>query len=97
SRINRHIATIEGISPMLAEPYKPVLLNMPITLLERLDNAASALQMNRSDLIRRSLARDLEFLVSNEVALARARENTSQRLYRIWAHGNKEPLHGAYT
>ena len=40
-------------------PGRPVLVILPLSLIEALDQAADALEISRSDLIRRSRARDV--------------------------------------
>ena len=49
-------------------PSRSVLVLLPLTLIEALDRAADVLKMNRTDLIRRSLMRDVPSLLKEEVA-----------------------------
>ena len=58
------------------ENHRPILLNVPLRLLQRLDVASKALSVTRSELIRRSLTRDLDFVLEHEVPrFAKARED----------------------
>ena len=60
------------------ESYKAVILNIPFQLLDRLNHAARGLSLSRSELIRRSLSRDLDFVLQQEVPrLSKAREEAS--------------------
>ena len=66
------------------ENHRPILLNVPLRLLQRLDVASKALSVSRSELIRNSLARDLDFVLGHEVPrLAKARENAAGA-YASW-------------
>jgi len=49
-------------------PSRPVLVSLPLTLIYALDDAANTLGLNRTDIIRRSLMRDVYTLVREEVA-----------------------------
>jgi metal-responsive CopG/Arc/MetJ family transcriptional regulator len=58
--------------------YKPVLINIPTALLQQLDRAAERLELSRSELVRRSLERDLKFVVKHEVAeMTKAKAKTA--------------------
>ena len=64
---------------------KSILLNVPLKLFQRLNEASAAMAISCSELIRRSLSRDLEFVLKYEIALiARARGEAS-RDYALWA------------
>jgi len=64
--------------------HKPVLINIPIGLLQELDEAAERLDLSRSELVRRSLHRDLKFVVKHEVAeITKAKGKTAAR-YAEW-------------
>ena len=66
-------------------PSKSILLNLPIDLAGRLDEAATALGLSRSDLIRRSLTRDLVFLVAHELARTVEHQRQTEKAYGIWS------------
>jgi metal-responsive CopG/Arc/MetJ family transcriptional regulator len=64
--------------------HKPVLINIPTVLLKQLDKAAERLELSRSELVRRSLHRDLKFVVKHEVAeVTKAKGKTAAR-YAEW-------------
>ena len=64
--------------------HKPILINVPTKLLEQLDKAAGRLDLSRSELVRRSLHRDLKFVVKHEVAeVTKAKGKTAAR-YAEW-------------
>jgi len=66
--------------------HKPILINVPISLLEQLDEAADCLDLSRSELVRRSLHRDLKFVMKHEVEeVVRAREK-AETIYSSWIH-----------
>jgi hypothetical protein len=60
-------------------PSRAVLVILPLSLIEALDKAADALQMSRSDVIRRSLVRDATTSLNEEVARAREAERQPWR------------------
>ena len=51
-------------------PSRAVLILLPLTLIEVLDYASNVLKMHRTDVIRRSLMRDVNSLLSEEVLRA---------------------------
>ena len=51
-------------------PSRAVLVLLPLTLIEALDYAANVLKMHRTDIIRRSLMRDVNSLLREEVSRA---------------------------
>ena len=51
-------------------PSRAVLILLPLTLIEALDYAANVLKMHRTDIIRRSLMRDVNSLLREEVSRA---------------------------
>jgi hypothetical protein len=53
-------------------PGRAVLVILPLSLIEALDQAAEALEISRSDVIRRSLVRETSGALHEEVARARA-------------------------
>ena len=64
--------------------HKPILINIPIELLHELDKAAQRLDLSRSELVRRSLHRDLQFVIKHQVEEAsRAKAKTAAR-YASW-------------
>ena len=52
-------------------PSRAVLVLLPLTLIEVLDHASKVLKMHRTDVIRRSLMRDVNSLLKEEVSRAR--------------------------
>ena len=48
-------------------PSRAVLVLLPLNLIEALDQAADALNMSRSDVIRRSLTREVATVLREEV------------------------------
>jgi hypothetical protein len=51
-------------------PSRAVLVLLPLTLIEALDHASNVLNMNRTDVIRRSLMRDVNSLLKDEISRA---------------------------
>ena len=51
-------------------PSRAVLILLPLTLIEALDYASNVLNMHRTDVIRRSLVRDVNSLLKEEVSRA---------------------------
>ena len=51
-------------------PSRGVLVLLPLTLIEALDYASNVLKMHRTDVIRRSLMRDVNSLLREEVSRA---------------------------
>ena len=66
---------------------KPILLNLPLSLVEQLDTAAGVLNFTRTDLIRRSLSRDLRFVFLHEVPRARQFKEETATRYAAWLAG----------
>lgn len=64
---------------------KAILLHLPIAMVEQLDAVTEVMRMNRSDVIRRSLARDLEFINSVELKQRVESELELNRLYNRWS------------
>ena len=77
-----------------SEAPTAILLRLTPPLLAKLDEAAAALNMTRTDIIRRSLMRDMQFVVSFEmeraamsvldVATAHAKWVEKQRVAQDW-------------
>ncbi len=64
--------------------HKPILINIPTALLKQLDKAAERLELSRSELVRRSLYRDIKFVLKHEVAeITKAKGKTAAR-YSEW-------------
>ena len=53
-------------------PSRAVLVLLPLTLIQALDYAANVLKMHRTDVIRRSLIRDVNSLLRDEVLRAQS-------------------------
>ena len=51
-------------------PSRAVLVLLPLTLIDVLDYASNVLKMHRTDVIRRSLMRDVNSLLREEVSRA---------------------------
>ena len=51
-------------------PSRAVLILLPLTLIEALDYASNVLNMHRTDVIRRSLMRDVNSALREEVSRA---------------------------
>ena len=49
-------------------PSRAVLILLPLTLIEVLDYASNILKMHRTDVIRRSLIRDVNSMLMDEVS-----------------------------
>ena len=49
-------------------PSRAVLVLLPLTLIDALDYAANVLKLHRTDVIRRSLMRDVNSLLREEVS-----------------------------
>jgi hypothetical protein len=49
-------------------PSRAVLILLPLTLIEALDYASNVLKMHRTDVIRRSLMRDVNSLLKEELS-----------------------------
>lgn len=65
-------------------PSRAVLIILPLSLIEALDQAADALEISRSDVIRRSLGREVSSKLKEEVARARAAHHQPSRP-RYWS------------
>ena len=60
-------------------PSRSVLILLPLSLIEVLDQAADIFRMSRSDIIRRSLMRDVTTQLREEVTRAQQRVPRSER------------------
>jgi metal-responsive CopG/Arc/MetJ family transcriptional regulator len=69
--------------------YKPILINIPLTLLERLDHAATNLNLSRSELLRRSLRRDLIFITDHELKNLDQAKQITMRQYPQFSSDNR--------
>lgn len=61
-----------------------ILLWLAADMVTKLDEAAQALNLCRSDVIRRSLARDLEYVLGHEVPNALRLKQEAAGEYRHW-------------
>lgn len=68
--------------------HKPILINIPTRLLTQLDKAAKRLDLSRSELIRRSLSRDLKFVIKHEVAEAYKARAKAAAIYKGEFYGH---------
>ena len=64
---------------------KAILIQLPSSLVDQLEEAASVLNMTRVDVIRRSLMRDLQYVVSEELKRTRRHNERQEKRYREWA------------
>jgi hypothetical protein len=71
-------------TPTPKERNRPILLNVPESLLAKYDIAASALRYNRTRLILRSLNRDLETTLRHEVFRACNHSRDRAREFGEW-------------
>jgi metal-responsive CopG/Arc/MetJ family transcriptional regulator len=60
---------------------RAVLINLPESLVQQLDEAAQALNMARTDVIRRSLKRDIDYIVRYEIQTALQERLERERRY----------------
>ena len=60
-------------------PSRGVLVLLPLNLIGALDQAAEAFDMSRSDIIRRSLIREVTSVLRDEVMRMRARTEEQER------------------
>jgi hypothetical protein len=60
---------MQSRTPILP-PSRAVLVLLPLTLIEALDYTSNVLKMHRADVIRRSLMRDVNSLLREEVSRA---------------------------
>ena len=70
------------------ENHRGILINLPISLLRRLDEAAAAMEVSRSEVIRRGLKRDVEFVLKEEVPSILAAREKVMIDYRRWLSYN---------
>ncbi len=64
---------------------KALLIKLPTSLVGQLDEAAAVLGMTRIDVIRRSLVRDLQYVVCEELERTRQHNERQEKRYREWA------------
>lgn len=69
---------------------KPILLRLPSPLVDRLDEAREALHFSRTELILRSIQRDLDYMVEYEVEKARRFREGLDASYSKWAQSLTE-------
>ena len=73
-------------SRQLHPPSRAILIHLPLTMIAELDEAAEALSIHRTDIIRRSLQRELQTTLSEEVRRQKARavEFARPQSWSIW-------------
>ncbi len=64
---------------------KVILIKLPTSLVEQLDEAAAVLNLTRVDVIRRSLMRDLQYVTHEELERTRRYIQNQQKRYLEWA------------
>lgn len=65
-------------------PTRKILVSLPDHLVDRLDEAADAFNMCRLDVIRRSLMRDLSFVLDYEVPQITRLKSELDAKHRKW-------------
>ncbi len=65
--------------------HKPILINIPLELLHKLDDAATQLSLCRSELIRRSLKRDLTFVADRQLQRFNEASQSTMHDYAYWS------------
>jgi metal-responsive CopG/Arc/MetJ family transcriptional regulator len=65
--------------------YKPILINMPLKLLQQLDDAAKELSLCRSEMLRRCLQRDLTFVAGCQLNRFNEASHSTKRDYGQWS------------
>jgi hypothetical protein len=65
-------------------PTRPILINLPLGLLANLDEAATVLRLTRTDVIRRSLLRDLDYVVRYELQRTLEHRQKEEEAYLEW-------------
>jgi hypothetical protein len=62
-----------------------LLIYLPCSLVDKLNEAALAFNLPRTHVIRRSLARDMNYMVQNELEQARQLRQDQEAHYANWA------------
>ena len=76
---------------------KAILIHLPESMVEQLDEAAQALNMARTDVIRRSLGRDIDYIVRYEVQSALQHRQERERRYVEWVQHHDVAVSEAST
>jgi metal-responsive CopG/Arc/MetJ family transcriptional regulator len=63
------------------QKQKAILISLPESLVDQLDEAAQALNMARTEVIRRSLTRDIDYIVRYEIQTALQQLQERERRY----------------
>ncbi len=71
---------------------RKILLSLPQTVVDQLDEAAKVFSMCRLDVIRRSLARDLDFVLNHEIPKLRRWNEEIASDYSGWVTGSLRRL-----
>jgi len=66
---------------------RKILLSLPQAVVAQLDEAAKVFSMCRLDVIRRSLMRDLQFVIGHEIPNAHRIKLQTVDAYREWLTG----------
>ena len=64
--------------------HKPILINMPLKLLQQLDDAAKRLSLCSSEMLRRCLQRDLTFVAGCQLNRFNEASQSTMHDYRNW-------------
>ena len=71
-------------------PSRAVLVLLPLTLIEALDYASNVLKMHRTDVIRRSLMRDVNSLLREEVSRAQRHQAATGLVRSVRTIGGRQ-------
>jgi len=63
---------------------KPILINLDLQLVKSLDDAAHRLGMNRTDIIRKCLSRDIQYVLQVEVPKSAKLKQELNDHYPTW-------------
>ena len=66
--------------------YRKLLLSLPSSMVELLDEVANTFGMCRSDVIRRSLTRDLAYMMSHEVPKMQKFQQETVIAHKSWLY-----------
>lgn len=68
---------------------KPVLIYMPLDLIEQVDQISSKASLSRSEQVRQSLRRDLDFIVQHESIRDASHAQNVRTEYLTWRRSNQ--------
>ena len=82
---------------MLDQDYRKILLRLPSDMMDALDQASTAFGMTRSDIIRRSLARDLCYVMDHEIKLVEQVSDRAKAGHKRWIRSLKSSKASRFT